>query len=237
MAGSSLPLVATLVFFVSSLVFRVSLATMQPLCPRLSVPFLDDLGSQCPRWIELSLRQEVPFFLNQSRSGETLERYLNCGDQYCSVLFCASWCPFSWDIQPIFDALSSMFPQIKHLLVEESSIMPSVLSRNGIHSFPAIMLINRTSRVRYHGPKDLNSLVHFYKKSTGLNPIMYLAIDKPGSGNVKSPVLEVESASELIAKEPYLTFAIINISLKIIICSFLSSTPASKISGSHMLGI
>ena len=135
-------------------------------------------------------------------SGETLERYLNCGDQYCSVLFGVSWCPFSRNIQPIFDALSSMFPQIKHLLVEESSIMPryvvrksymlfffinilvdlvwimlfnaiifhllcSVLSRNGIHSFPAIMLINQTSRIRYHGPKDLNSLVHFYKKSTG----------------------------------------------------------------------
>ncbi|CAL9120063.1 unnamed protein product [Musa acuminata var. zebrina] len=212
MAGSPLPVVAALLFFVSSLVFRVSLATMQPLCPRLSVPFLDDLGSQCPRWIELPLRQEV--------SGETLERYLNCGDQYCSVLFGVSWCPFSRNIQPIFHALSSMFPQIKHLLVEESSIMPSVLSRNGIHSFPAIMLINQTSRIRYHGPKNLNSLVHFYKKSTGLNPIMYLAIDQSGSGNVKSPVLEVESASELITKEPYLTFGIIYIGLKIIICSF-----------------
>ncbi|RZS19590.1 hypothetical protein BHM03_00052006 [Ensete ventricosum] len=55
---------------------------------------------------------------------------------------------------------------------------------------------------------------------TGLNPIMYLAIDQPGSGNVESPVLEVESASELITKEPCLTFGIIYIGLKIIICSF-----------------
>ncbi|RRT59874.1 hypothetical protein B296_00044448 [Ensete ventricosum] len=55
---------------------------------------------------------------------------------------------------------------------------------------------------------------------TGLNPIMYLAIDQPGSGNVESPVLEVESASELITKETCLTFGIIYIGLKIIICSF-----------------
>lgn len=122
---------------------------------------------------------------------------------YYSVFFSASWCPFSSNARPIFNTLSSMFPQIKHLAVEESSSMPryvksycthyiccikvymicflsmktvfaisshmlcSVFSRYGIHSFPAILLANGTMMVRYRGSKDIDSLVNFYKKTTG----------------------------------------------------------------------
>ncbi|XP_064981337.1 5'-adenylylsulfate reductase-like 5 isoform X2 [Musa acuminata AAA Group] len=154
-------------------------------------------------------------------SGEMLERELsNDQSAYYSVLFYASWCQFSSDIQPIFDALSYMFPQIKHLLIEESSVMPSVLSRNGIHSFPAIMLFNGTTRFRYRGSKDFTSLVHFYKRSTGLDPITYLEIHQSSSGNARTVIVQVESIWELITKESYLTFAILFICLKIIMCFF-----------------
>lgn len=43
----------------------------------------------------------------------------------------------------------------------------SVFSRHGIPSFPSILIVNQTSRVRYHGPKDFLSLVQFYQKITG----------------------------------------------------------------------
>ena len=43
----------------------------------------------------------------------------------------------------------------------------SICSRYGIHSLPSIIMVNRTSRVRYRGPKNLISLVQFYKKTTG----------------------------------------------------------------------
>lgn len=44
-------------------------------------------------------------------------------------------------------------------------LLISVLSGNGFHSIPAILLINGTARLPYHGPKDLNSPVYFYHRS------------------------------------------------------------------------
>lgn len=43
----------------------------------------------------------------------------------------------------------------------------SVLSKYGVHSFPSILLVNGTSRIRYRGQKDMLSLVHFYNRITG----------------------------------------------------------------------
>ncbi|WOL15221.1 hypothetical protein Cni_G24002 [Canna indica] len=113
-----------------------------------------------------------------------------------------------------------MFPQIKHFLVEESSVMPSVLSRYGIHSFPSILLINGTTRLRYHGLKNFTPLLHFYKSSIGLDPIIFVEIGPPSSSNVRTHALQVRFARELITTEPYLTFGILFICLKIIIYFF-----------------
>lgn len=61
--------------------------------------------------------------------GETLDRLIMSlnydGNGYMSVLFYASWCPFSRAVRPKFDMLSSMFPQIQHLAVEHSQALPS----------------------------------------------------------------------------------------------------------------
>lgn len=46
-------------------------------------------------------------------------------------------------------------------------IFCSVFSRYGIHSLPSLLMVNQTSKVQYHGPKDLQSLVQFYEKTTG----------------------------------------------------------------------
>ncbi|XP_042416562.1 5'-adenylylsulfate reductase-like 5 [Zingiber officinale] len=184
----------------------------QPLCSRSDHVFLIHHGSQCPSSVNKSLPVEV--------SGEILEKVLGSHkiSTYFSVLFYASWCPFSLGSQPTFDALSSMFPQIKHFLVEESSVMPSLLSRYGIHSFPAIILINGTARLHYHGSKDLTSLVYFYKKSTGFDSVIHLEIDQAGSGNVRTQTLQVETTKELITKEPYFAFSVLFIFLRMIIC-------------------
>jgi len=59
-------------------------------------------------------------------TGDELDRDLGhaSGNAYFSIFFYATWCPFSRKVRPVFDALSSMFPQIRHLAVEESSAMP-----------------------------------------------------------------------------------------------------------------
>ncbi|KAG1368783.1 5'-adenylylsulfate reductase-like 5 [Cocos nucifera] len=156
-------------------------------------------------------------------NGETLEQELSQsqGSTYYSVFFYASWCPFSCNTRPIFDALSSMFPQIKHLAVEQSSSMPSVFSRYGIHSIPAILLANRTVMVRHHGSNDLNSLVSFYKKTTGFDPVSYLAVEPPSSSRDIRSLWPVErSSKELIASEPYIAISFLFICLKVIMRFF-----------------
>lgn len=60
---------------------------------------------------------------SQVINGEELLRMLDGKEEHTAVLFYASWCPFSQRIRPIFDDLSSMFPQVKHLTVEESNVM------------------------------------------------------------------------------------------------------------------
>lgn len=51
----------------------------------------------------------------------------------------------------------------------------SVLSRCGIHSLPSILVMNRTSMVKYHGSKTLLSLVRFYERNTG-NFLLYFTL-------------------------------------------------------------
>ncbi|XP_020579038.1 5'-adenylylsulfate reductase-like 5 isoform X2 [Phalaenopsis equestris] len=179
-----------------------------PLCSRSDLAGVaDELRSQCPLWIERFVPEEV--------QGDTLDKKLAHVEDgaYFSVLFYASWCPFSQNIKPSFDALSSMFPQIWHLKVEESSAMPSVFSRYGIHSFPSILLANRTSRIRYHGSKDLNSLAHFYRQTTGQDPVAYFSVDQPKENiNVVQP--SHRPAGELLKNEPYLAFSLLFILLR-----------------------
>lgn len=43
----------------------------------------------------------------------------------------------------------------------------SLFSRYGVRGFPAILLVNETTMVRYRGSKDLSSLIDFYKETTG----------------------------------------------------------------------
>lgn len=66
-------------------------------------------------------------FLLMQVDGDLLDRRMNAnhGNAYTSILFYASRCPFSRAVRPKFDILSSMFPQIKHLIVEQSQALPS----------------------------------------------------------------------------------------------------------------
>ncbi|KAJ3670193.1 hypothetical protein LUZ60_010517 [Juncus effusus] len=167
-------------------------------CPQTGPVFLDSVRARCPAWIDLT----PPFEVNV----ESLERELgqiNSKTHY-SILFYASWCPFSRNFKPIFDTLSFMFPQITHLSIEESSAIPSLFSRYGIHSFPSVLLANGTSKVRFSHPKDLNSIVKFYKEHTGFDPIAHFDVQ---------PVNTVHTQDK--TKEPYLLFSILFILLKL----------------------
>ncbi|KAL6638082.1 hypothetical protein ACP70R_025654 [Stipagrostis hirtigluma subsp. patula] len=178
-------------------------------CARRGPPFLDAVGSRCPR-IEPSPPLEV--------RGEAVDTELNLrrrGASY-SILFYAAWCPFSSKFRPIFEALSTMFPQIHHFAVEESSATPSLFSRYGVRGFPAILLVNETTMVRYRGSKDLSSLVDFYKESTGLDPIAHLEVDhQESTGSLRSVTPWDQSLRELARDEPFMLLAVLFIILKV----------------------
>ncbi|XP_071690276.1 5'-adenylylsulfate reductase-like 7 [Rutidosis leptorrhynchoides] len=185
-------------------------------CPQ-TTPFLNDLKLQCPTSIMYSWPSEV--------NEESLDKVLSSSqmNSFVSILFYASSCPFSNDVQPKFNTLSSMYPQIKHVMVEQSSVLPIVFSRYGIHGVPSILMVNKTTRMRHHGPKDLTSLLHFYKKATGLEPVIDLTADQTVFPENKSRIFESHNNTQLkniVSKEPYLIFSLLFIFLKALLYLF-----------------
>ncbi|GAB4835106.1 5-adenylylsulfate reductase-like [Ancistrocladus abbreviatus] len=173
--------------------------------PPHSNSLIYDLELQCPLLISLS----SPLQMN----GESLERVLSSKpiNVYTSVLFYASWCPFSNGVRSKYGVLSSMFPQIGHIAVEQSSSMPSLFSRYGIRSLPALLIVNQTAKIRYHGPKDLQSIVCFYRRTTGLEPMEDLTYENSYSlmraQKAMHPLYRM-SWDKMIVKEPYLVLAL-----------------------------
>ncbi|KAL7182847.1 hypothetical protein ACSBR1_041507 [Camellia fascicularis] len=80
--------------------------------------FIHDLQGQCALTISYSSPMQM--------DGESLDRSLSSSQTnvYTAALFYASRCPFSSGVRSKFAVLSSMFPQIKHVVVEQSSAMP-----------------------------------------------------------------------------------------------------------------
>ncbi|XP_052196062.1 5'-adenylylsulfate reductase-like 5 isoform X2 [Diospyros lotus] len=181
-------------------------------CPLQSNTFLHDLQLQCPHTISAFSPIEM--------DGESLDRTLSSSTNiYTSVLFYASWCPFSSGVRTKFAALSAMFPQIKHVMVEQSSAMPSVLSRYGIHSLPSILIVNGETRIRYHGSKDLCSIVHFYNRATVVDLTEDLVSYSQSSHKLTHP-WKGNSVKEILRREPYLVFSALFLFLRVFLFFF-----------------
>uniref|UniRef100_A0A7N0V1P4 Thioredoxin domain-containing protein n=1 Tax=Kalanchoe fedtschenkoi TaxID=63787 RepID=A0A7N0V1P4_KALFE len=158
----------------------------------------------------------------QEVNGDFLDQTVaKLGSGHIAVLFHAYWCPFSSEFRPIFETLSFMFPEIKHLTIEQSSALPSVLSRYGVHSFPAILIVNHSSSVRYHGARDLSSIIHFYKKTAGCEPVRYMTADDlmslSSSGQSDTTLISSDSSLKgMLTREPYLAFSVLFIFLRLL---------------------
>uniref|UniRef100_A0A5B7A049 Thioredoxin domain-containing protein n=1 Tax=Davidia involucrata TaxID=16924 RepID=A0A5B7A049_DAVIN len=188
------------------------------MCPLQSNFFINTLLSQCP----------PAFFPNSPLEvgGDFLDRTLTAkqGSVYTSVLFYASWCPFSHNARLTFEVLSSMFPQIEHLAIEQSSAMPSIFSRYGIHSLPTILMVNQMSRMQFHGSKDLHSLIKFYKKTTGFEPVQHVAVGQPISSRSSEKFVMHSwigsSPNVIFTRELYLAFSILFLCLRVLVFIF-----------------
>ncbi|KAK2451119.1 5'-adenylylsulfate reductase [Trifolium repens] len=180
--------------------------------------FIFHLQSQCPIFVQSNPPLQVDGnFIEEVLSGRKKTESV-------SILFYASRCPFSRRMLPKFEALSSMFPQIEHLVIEQSSALPSLYSKYGIHSLPSILLVNQTSRLRYRGPNDFLSLLEFYERNTRFEASSNVAIAQPSSmmsdedTNLES--LMGLSLKETLKREPYLVFSVMFICLRLLLFVF-----------------
>ncbi|GAB2222585.1 hypothetical protein Droror1_Dr00016704 [Drosera rotundifolia] len=188
----------------SSLIGLVS--SSPAMCDQQSNTFLHDLKLQCP----LSVSSSLPIEMD----GDTLEQALKFKPEnvYTAVLFYASWCPFSSEMRYKYDALSTMFPEIEHVAVKHSLVMPSLFSRYGVHSVPELFIVNQTAKVRYRGRKDLQAVEDFYKSTTGLVPVEVIAGDTSSTLTSSSKSLQAWYHlpwNAMITKEPYLVLSIL----------------------------
>jgi thiol-disulfide isomerase/thioredoxin len=62
--------------------------------------------------------------LNETALEKALDLVHSSNGTYVAVLYYANWCPFSREVRPVYDVLSSVFPTIHHVAVEESSVRP-----------------------------------------------------------------------------------------------------------------
>ncbi|XP_022743428.1 5'-adenylylsulfate reductase-like 5 [Durio zibethinus] len=207
-----------LLFFCITALYLIRCVLGSSMCSHETEVFLKNLHFQCSP----SISPIPPLKVN----GNFLDRALTSKQRngYTSVLFYASWCPFSCSLCTKFDILSSMFPQIEHLAVEQSSVFPSIFSGYGIHSLPSILIVNQTSRIRYHGPKDLPSIVQFYGKTTGFEPVQYIAEKEPVvSGDHNKYMIQLwneSSPMQMVKREPYLAFAVLFLCLRVLLSVF-----------------
>nr|ACG47677.1 APRL6 - Zea mays adenosine 5'-phosphosulfate reductase-like [Zea mays] len=192
-------------------------------CPGLEYrlpPFAAALRATCPVSTEgYSSPYEVV-------SGEELLRMLDGKEEHTAVLFYASWCPFSQRTRSVFDDLSSMFPRVKHLAVEESSIMKAILSRYHVRALPSI-IIARNSHVFWPlGSKDLDSLVSLYTAATGEEPVAYIGSRKWSAAQSTDGYAKAWNSSiisETVKREPYLALSILFICLRVFFFFFPKS--------------
>eukprot|EP00252_Welwitschia_mirabilis_P010938 TRINITY_DN2463_c0_g1_i1.p1 TRINITY_DN2463_c0_g1~~TRINITY_DN2463_c0_g1_i1.p1 ORF type:complete len:322 (-),score=51.55 TRINITY_DN2463_c0_g1_i1:147-1112(-) len=160
---------------------------------------------------------------------ERASNILQQNDVQMAVLFYAQWCPFSRSFRPMFDVLSAMFPRIYHFSVDEAVVRPSMLSRYGVHSFPALILQNHLGKVSYHGARDYESLIHFYINMTGVEPLSPVSKeDDPGTilspfythqaGEERShcPYSWAKSADRLLQQDMYLTLAVLFLTMRVL---------------------
>lgn len=190
-------------------------------------------SGRCPRpeegalppfvaWLRRTCRGTTEGRPAEEVNGEELIKELGEKAEYTAILFYASWCPFSQSMRPTFDDLSSMYPQVKHLAVEQSNVMPAVLSRYGVRSLPTIVIAHDPYVFWPLVPKDLNSLLDFYIDVTEQEPVAYLGPRKWNTTTESPQYAKIwnGSFSESVKREPYLAFSIVFICLRIFLFFF-----------------
>jgi len=85
------------------------------------------------------------------------------------VKFYAKWCSFSQQLEPVYNSLPKVFPQL-NILSLDASKYNSLNFKYGIYGFPRILLFTGQNITRYNGNRTFESLVEFIKENTKIEP-------------------------------------------------------------------
>ncbi|EPS59781.1 5'-adenylylsulfate reductase-like 7, partial [Genlisea aurea] len=96
----------------------------------------------------------------------------------------------------------------------------SIFSIYGVHSVPSLLIVNQTMKIRYHGRKDLDSLVKFYKRNTGVDPIVDMAEEETSSSETSQNNPPGGASMGYSGEEPYLLLSIVFVSLRAVVFFF-----------------
>ncbi|KAI3930654.1 hypothetical protein MKX01_037100 [Papaver californicum] len=119
-------------------------------------------------------------------------------------------------IRPTFSALSSLYPSIQHLAIEESAVMPSILSIYGVHGFPTLFLFNSTMRMRYHGPRTLIFSVLLDATSWEKLDVPSVLVKFEDIKEESYRLSWIKSLEKLLNKEKYLALATAFVILRLV---------------------
>ncbi|XP_078429673.1 5'-adenylylsulfate reductase-like 3 isoform X2 [Wolffia australiana] len=213
------------VFCVLEKASGISVAEKDAICPlvRGYDSFLAGVRGWCPAWRIPAAGGSIADLVVVTEGKEAiLQQALNIVQEnkndYVALLFYASWCPFSKACKPNFSSLSLLFPSIRHFAFEESAIRPSILSKYGVHGFPTLFLINSTMRIRYHGPRDVPSLVSFYNDVTGipLRPLDSASWKKIHPLVDSCPFSWARSPEKLLREDTWLALAVAFVTCRVV---------------------
>ncbi|GJP46225.1 hypothetical protein CLOM_g5537 [Closterium sp. NIES-68] len=99
-----------------------------------------------------------------SKSGVTHHGSAVC--RAACVLVYTDWCPFSSQLRVLLGASAPLFPHMLLVAIDKKELRPSVLSRMGVYSVPALFLQNSTTRIRYRGPRTAAHLSEYISAFT-----------------------------------------------------------------------
>ncbi|KAM0041661.1 putative Thioredoxin domain, 5'-adenylylsulfate reductase-like protein [Helianthus debilis subsp. tardiflorus] len=198
-------------------------ASLSPFCPMNSI----DYSFGVIEGDEMSLQKALNMVNGNAES-------------YAVFLFYASWCSFSVTFRPTLSAMASLYPSVSHFAIEESVVRPSILSKYGVHGFPTLIVLNSTTRVRYHGSRTLDSLVDFYTNVTGITPesiddtslgeTVHEHEKRNMSGTESCPFSWARSPVNMLQHETYLTLATIFVVLRLVYLSYPFIVTCARVS-------
>eukprot|EP01118_Nematostelium_gracile_P010365 TRINITY_DN3560_c0_g1_i1.p1 TRINITY_DN3560_c0_g1~~TRINITY_DN3560_c0_g1_i1.p1 ORF type:complete len:184 (-),score=39.99 TRINITY_DN3560_c0_g1_i1:172-723(-) len=99
--------------------------------------------------------------------------------------FYAKWCSFSKDIEPIYNTLPQVFPNLTIVSIDGAKYN-SLNEIYAVHAFPRIYVFKPSSAKLYDGNRTFESLTAFIQNHTKMEPVQGIEVQYPPEGRINT---------------------------------------------------